>query len=41
MPTVAENVAPRVGLAQIRPHVHNDEEDIDRFVATFGRLACS
>jgi hypothetical protein len=38
MPSVA---APRVGRARIRARVHNDEEDIDRFVATFRRLACS
>jgi selenocysteine lyase/cysteine desulfurase len=37
----AENVyvAPRVGRIRISPHVYNDEEDIDRFVATFRRLA--
>ena len=40
-PSVAENVAPRVGRVRISPHVYNDEEDIDRFVATFRRLACS
>jgi selenocysteine lyase/cysteine desulfurase len=34
-------VAPRVGRARISPHVYNDEDDIDRFVATFRRLACS
>jgi selenocysteine lyase/cysteine desulfurase len=34
-------VAPRVGRVRISPHVYNDEEDIDRFVATFRRLACS
>jgi selenocysteine lyase/cysteine desulfurase len=33
-------VAPRVGRVRISPHVYNDEEDIDRFVATFRRLAC-
>jgi len=32
-------VAPRVGRVRISPHVYNDEEDIDRFVATFRRLA--
>ena len=38
----AENVyaAPRLGRLRISPHVYNDEEDIDRFVATFRRLAC-
>ena len=34
-------IAPRVGRVRISPHVYNDEEDIDRFVATFRRLACS
>jgi selenocysteine lyase/cysteine desulfurase len=34
-------VAPRIGRVRISPHVYNDEEDIDRFVATFRRLACS
>jgi selenocysteine lyase/cysteine desulfurase len=34
-------VAPRVGRVRISPHVYNDEEDIDRFVATFRRVACS
>src|SRR5215475_2217876 len=34
-------VAPRVGRVRISPHVYNDEDDIDRFVATFRRLACS
>jgi selenocysteine lyase/cysteine desulfurase len=34
-------VAPRVGRVRISPHVYNDEEDINRFVATFRRLACS
>jgi selenocysteine lyase/cysteine desulfurase len=34
-------VAPRVGRVRISPHVYNDDEDIDRFVATFRRLACS
>jgi selenocysteine lyase/cysteine desulfurase len=32
-------VAPRVGRMRISPHVYNDEADIDRFVATFRRLA--
>ena len=39
--SVAENVAPRMGRVRISPHVYNDEEDIDRFVATFRWLACS
>jgi selenocysteine lyase/cysteine desulfurase len=39
--SVAENVAPRIGRVRISPHVYNDEEDIDRFVATFRRLGCS
>jgi len=34
-------VAPRIGRVRISPHVYNDEEDIDRFVASFRRLACS
>jgi selenocysteine lyase/cysteine desulfurase len=34
-------VAPRIGRMRISPHVYNDEEDIDRFVATFRRLACA
>jgi selenocysteine lyase/cysteine desulfurase len=37
----AENVhvAPRVGRMRISPHVYNDEEDVDRFVVRFRRLA--
>ncbi len=37
----AENVfvTPRLGLMRISPHVYNDEADVDRFVATFRRLA--
>ena len=31
-------VAPRVGRLRISPHVYNDEDDVDRFVATFRRL---
>ena len=34
------HVASRVGRMRISPHVYNDEEDVDRFVATFCRLAC-
>jgi selenocysteine lyase/cysteine desulfurase len=33
------HVAPRVGRVRISPHVYNDEEDIDRCVAAFRRLA--
>jgi selenocysteine lyase/cysteine desulfurase len=33
-------IAPRIGRMRISPHVYNDEEDVDRFVATFRRLAC-
>jgi selenocysteine lyase/cysteine desulfurase len=32
-------VAPRIGRLRISPHVYNDEDDVDRFVATFRRLA--
>jgi selenocysteine lyase/cysteine desulfurase len=31
-------VAPRVGRMRISPHVYNDEEDVDRFLATFRKL---
>jgi len=34
-------VAARIGRMRISPHVYNDEEDVDRFVATFRRLACA
>ena len=34
------HVASRVGRMRISPHVYNDEEDVDRFVATFCRLEC-
>ncbi len=34
-------VAPRIGRLRISPHVYNDEGDVDRFVATFRRLACA
>ena len=30
--------APRLGRLRISPHVYNDEEDVDRFVAAFVRL---
>src|SRR5262245_48525292 len=32
-------VAPRVGRLRVSPHVYNDEDDVDRFVAAFRRLA--
>ena len=32
-------VAPRVGRMRVSPHVYNDEDDVDRFVAVFRRLA--
>lgn len=32
-------VAPRIGRMRISPHVYNDEDDVDRFVAAFRRLA--
>jgi selenocysteine lyase/cysteine desulfurase len=32
-------VAPRVGRMRVSPHVYNDEDDVDRFVAAFRRLA--
>jgi selenocysteine lyase/cysteine desulfurase len=37
----AENVhaAPRLGRLRISPHVYNDEEDVDRFVEVFRKLA--
>ena len=36
----AENiyVAPRLGRLRISPHVYNDEEDADRFVAVLRKL---
>ena len=33
------HVAPRVGRMRISPHVYNDEDDVDRFVAVFRRSA--
>jgi len=37
----AENVhaAPRLGRLRISPHVYNDEQDVDRFVDVFRRVA--
>jgi selenocysteine lyase/cysteine desulfurase len=32
-------VARRIGRMRVSPHVYNDEDDIDRFVAAFHRLA--
>jgi selenocysteine lyase/cysteine desulfurase len=34
-------VAARIGRMRISPHVYNDEDDIDRFVASFRRLGCA
>jgi selenocysteine lyase/cysteine desulfurase len=31
-------VAPRLGRIRISPHVYNDEEDVERFVAVMRRL---
>ena len=31
-------VAPRLGRMRISPHVYNDEEDVDRFVAALRRV---
>jgi len=38
---VAENVhaAPRLGRLRISPHVYNDEQDVDRFVEVFRKVA--
>lgn len=33
------HAAPRLGRLRISPHVYNDEEDVDRFVAAFARAA--
>ena len=37
----AENVhvAPRVGRMRISPHVYNDEQDVERFVEVFRKVA--
>ena len=37
----AENVyaAPRLGRLRISPHVYNDEQDVDRFVEVFKKVA--
>jgi selenocysteine lyase/cysteine desulfurase len=34
-------VAPRVGRMRISPHVYNDEEDIDRFIAVLQIFVCT
>jgi selenocysteine lyase/cysteine desulfurase len=31
-------VTPRLGRVRISPHVYNDEEDVDRFLAAFRTL---
>ncbi len=31
--------APRLGRLRISPHVYNDEEDVDRFVEVFRKVA--
>jgi selenocysteine lyase/cysteine desulfurase len=31
--------APRLGRLRLSPHVYNDEEDVDRFVEVFRKLA--
>jgi selenocysteine lyase/cysteine desulfurase len=31
--------APRLGRLRISPHVYNDEEDVDRFVDVYRRVA--
>jgi selenocysteine lyase/cysteine desulfurase len=37
----AENVyaAPRLGRLRISPHVYNDEQDVDRFIEVFRKVA--
>ena len=37
--TEGVHVAPRLGRMRISPHVYNDEQDVEKFVATFRRLA--
>jgi selenocysteine lyase/cysteine desulfurase len=41
MKLAAENVyaAPRLGRLRISPHVYNDEQDVDRFVEVFKKVA--
>ena len=34
------HAASRIGRLRLSPHVYNDEEDADRFVAAFRRLTC-
>jgi len=33
------HAAPRLGRLRISPHVYNDEQDVDRFVEVFRKVA--